>query len=270
MRSLLISFATVVAAVTWLAQGASAAPIQTFDGPVTLSPTQAPGAWYVDRYAPAGFVGGVNGGGRIGVLQHSINAADSGNARPGAFSSAFYNTQGRKYDLASGTTSMSIDLYVPAAWATTNSRMAGFWGTATDASNAVSAFPIVEFTSDAMNPRFRGWDTLLGGFVDMGLPAGFAYDEWQTLNIDLIGTDFVYSIGNLSLSFDANGSTSIANTILQGHNTTTGVTYDILWDNLQGPSAASEVPEPASIALWSLMSVAGLAAWRRRKLATAA
>jgi MYXO-CTERM domain-containing protein len=27
----------------------------------------------------------------------------------------------------------------------------------------------------------------------------------------------------------------------------------------------NEVPEPASLALWSLMSVAGLAAWRRRE-----
>ena len=32
-------------------------------------------------------------------------------------------------------------------------------------------------------------------------------------------------------------------------------------------SPTAEVPEPASLALWSLMSVAGLAAWRRRKLA---
>ncbi len=32
----------------------------------------------------------------------------------------------------------------------------------------------------------------------------------------------------------------------------------------------AEVPEPASIALWSLMSVAGLAAWRRRQRANVA
>ena len=37
-----------------------------------------------------------------------------------------------------------------------------------------------------------------------------------------------------------------------------------------GVQFAQEVPEPASIALWSMLSVAGLAAWRRRKSAVAA
>lgn len=40
-----------------------------------------------------------------------------------------------------------------------------------------------------------------------------------------------------------------------------------LFDTIQ--LQAAEVPEPASLALWSLISVAGLAAWRRRKLANA-
>jgi hypothetical protein len=42
--------------------------INTFDnlGDVILSPTQAPGTWYVDRYPPAGFAAGQIGGGRTG------------------------------------------------------------------------------------------------------------------------------------------------------------------------------------------------------------
>ena len=34
-------------------------------------------------------------------------------------------------------------------------------------------------------------------------------------------------------------------------------------------ASAAEVPEPASLALWSMLSVAGIAAWRRRKIAVA-
>lgn len=245
---------------------AQAAPIQTFDTPVTIGATQAPGVWYTDRYAPAGFVSPVNAiGGRNGVLQHSISAADSANNRPGGFSASFYNTQGRKYDLPSGTTSMSIDLFIPGDWATSGRRMAGFWGTAFDATNAVSEFPILSFNSDGGNPRFQYWNG--AAYVDFGLPTGFAYDQWYTLGIDLIGTDFVYTVGDLTASFSASGSTYIGNTILQGHNTTTGVTYDIYWDNLQTPSAAgAEVPEPASLALWGMIGAAGLAGWRKRKL----
>ncbi len=44
--------------------------------------------------------------------------------------------------------------------------------------------------------------------------------------------------------------------------------WDAVYRYVAAPAA--EVPEPASLALWSLMSVAGLAAWRRRKCATAA
>ncbi|WP_222838969.1 hypothetical protein, partial [Enterococcus faecium] len=136
---------------------ASAAVSNSFDTPVTIAPTQAPGTWYTDRYAPAGFVSPVFFDGDNRLL-HSISAADGGNARPGGFSSAFYNTQGRKFDLDSSTNAMSIDLYVPQAWATTGRRMAGFWGTAFDAGNAVSGFPIIEFASDSAGPSFRGWN----------------------------------------------------------------------------------------------------------------
>lgn len=98
---------------------------ENFDGPVLTAPTQAPNTWYTDRYAPAGFDSGVAFDGRQ-VLEVDISAADSANNRPGAYSSAFYNTQGRKLDLAEGTTSMSIELYIDNAWATESRRMAGF------------------------------------------------------------------------------------------------------------------------------------------------
>ena len=203
-----------------------------FSKPVVLSPTQAPGKWYTDRYAPAGFVSPVNFGGNA-RLKHSIAVADGANNRPAAYSSSFYNTQGRKYDLTNGTTYMEIKLYVPLAWKTTGRRMAGFWGTAFDAFNNVSAYPIVEFTSEAGPARFRGYNN--GVWIDMGVPAGFSYNKWVTLSIELLSSgEFRYRVENLQATTNTlaiYNSKRIGNTILQGHNTTTGINYDIYWDD---------------------------------------
>lgn len=235
---------------------------QTFDfnTPVVTGNTQAPGVWYTDRYAPAGFSSPDFFDGDNRLLQ-SIAVADAADNRPPAFSSSFYNTQGRKYDLEAGTRKMSIDLYIPAAWAGTGARMAGFWGTAVDAVNAVSAYPILEFTSDTANPRFRAYDN--GVWMDMGLPSGFAYDSWQTLEIAKLNSgEFKYSVGDLTAtttSLAPNGSVEIQDVILQGHNTQTGVAYNIHWDNL----STSVVPEPASLAMAGA-GLLGLIAVRRR------
>jgi hypothetical protein len=248
--------------VACLSSAAAVQADQTFDfnTPVVTGATQAPGVWYTDRYAPAGFSSPVFFDNDNRLLQ-SISAADSADSRPPAYSSAFYNTQGRKYDLEAGTVKMSIDLYIPAAWETTGARMAGFWGTAVDALNAVTAYPIVEFTSDTATPRFRVWDN--GIWADMGLPTGFAYDAWQTLGIESLPSgEFKYTVGDLTATAGVGdiGSVEIDNVILQGHNSQTGVTYDIHWDNL----TTSVVPEPASAALAGCAAL-GLFVVRRRR-----
>ena len=126
--------------------------------------------------------------------------------------------------------------------------MAGFWGAAFNNSNVVSSFPIIEFT-DSPDPKLGPspfpWvgRNRSGSWIDMGLPTGFVYDAWYTLNIKLVGSTFKYTIGDLTLSVpadaDAPGTTYIGNTILQGHNTAAGVSYDIYWDNLSTGSTAS-------------------------------
>lgn len=231
----------------------------TFDSPVVTGPSQAPGVWYTDRYAPAGFQTAVFDGDNR--LKHSISAADAASLRPGSFSSAFYDTQGRKLDLPAATSLMSIDLYVPTDWANTGRRMAGFWGTAVDTSNAISAYPIIEFASGL----FRGWDVVNGGWINLGLPTGFAYNTWQTLTIALNGDgSFSYLVGDLSATTLTTSSVAIDNTILQGHNTTDGVTYDIYWDNLRAGDGAVPIPLP-SAAMAGLALLAPLGMTRNRR-----
>jgi hypothetical protein len=207
-----------------------AASTISFDDEPTLSDAEAPGVWYRDRYSPCGFERVWFGGDYR--LKHSICASDGASYRPAGYSGAFYDTQGRKYDTP-GVTRMSVDLYIPVDWATTGRRMAGFWGTAFNAANGISLYPIIEFTSDGGDPRFRVWpaDPDDGGWQDLGLPTGFVYDAWYTLTIELAGADAIFTVGDLTHSLYANGSVEIGNVILQGHNTTEGVDYDIYWDN---------------------------------------
>lgn len=203
-----------------------------FSSPVTTG-ARAPGVWYVDRHAPAGFQ--TSGG----QLIESISGGDY--QGPGSF----YNTQGYAYDLNPGTTSLSIDLTVDQSWLDSGlqQRWASLWGVATDGSASVSGYPIIDFTTSGGVARFEVWDSNLGSWSDLatGVTAG-AY----TLNIGLGGGLFTYTVDGHSSSFDANGSTQISSVILQGYNS--GNSYDIHWDNLNATSGA--VPEPAS---WALM-----------------
>lgn len=237
ITTLLIALALGVGAMSAGAQAA----YEPFNDSVVLSPTQAPGTWYTDRYAPAVFErASFDGDNRLHV---GVSAADCQSCRPPGYTTPFYNTQGRKFDLPAATTTMSIQLYVPSAWASTGRRMAGFWGTGFDAGDAVVSYPIIEFTStsdDSGVPRFRGWDSDTGTWIDMGLPTGFTYDTWHTLNIQLVGSDIVYTVGDLTLTVPGGGAAYIGNTILQGYNTDApGVTYDIYWDNFSSGAAAA-------------------------------
>ncbi|MEI8048840.1 MAG: T9SS type A sorting domain-containing protein [Bacteroidota bacterium] len=206
-----------------------------FDAAVTLAALEATGVWYTDRYNPKVFTSpvSIDGGNR---LLESIDASDYQGT-------GFYKTQGRAYNVGAATDEVKIQLYVPAAWEFTNRRMAGFWGVALNTSNAVSGYPIVEFASDAPGPRFQVFEDAggVGAWVNIGLPAGFAYDKWVTLKIRMLPSgEFLISAGSLNYvttSYIPTASVRLKSVILQGYNYTNdpllpnGVTYDIYWDD---------------------------------------
>lgn len=246
----------ILAAASMFAATLSAqATVITFDDPVLTGPA-APGVWYTDRYAPAGFTNGTLAG--EAVLKQTISAADGAASRPSAFSSAFYNTQGRKLDAPAATTSLSIDLWLDSSWTDNTRRYAGLWGTAFNAGGGVSAYPIIEYGMGEL----RVYNTLTGDWISSGVTPTLG--DWVTLQIDLAGSDWVYSINGAQVgSVGANASDRIGNVILQGHNTTAGVSYDIHWDNLRFGSATAAVPAPGALALAGLGLVL-VGALRRR------
>ena len=229
-----------------------------FATPVVLAPTETPGAWYVDRFAPGAFASQqIAPDGTRNTLEESIYP--SGYQAP----DSFYNTQGRDYDLIAGTYSLTIQLYVPSAWATENARMAGFWATAIDTTNALGDYPIIEFqgpiTSDLGGPGyepnngvpgFYGWNNVTGAFDFIGLPPGFHYNSWVQLTITVIpGVGFQYSVHDpesrhgvsIASPFGDTADATLGEVLLQGYNY--DASYNIFWNNLtmSSPSLACSV-----------------------------
>ncbi|MDY7107447.1 MAG: cohesin domain-containing protein [Planctomycetota bacterium] len=236
---------------------------ETFDNPPPLSDADDEGYWYPDRYPPHVFDSTVFDG--DARLRHRISEFDSYGNRPGGYQSTFYNYQGRKYNvwLVSPVT-LSVDLYIPASWED-DARHASIWATGYDATDTLSGYPIMGFTSndpdDGFNPdpdpgeveaRFRAWkdEESDSGWVDMALPSDFTYDAWYTLEIDVFRDRYTYRVISASdvLEYTYYKTSEVAylrDLMLQGYNFSDptypeGDTYDIHWDNCTLPLAATD------------------------------
>jgi len=199
-----------------------------FSVPPQVTAGEAPLVWYTDRYAPAGFTTA------SGVLSETVTPAGFNPTE------SFYNTQGNKFDLLAGTNSVSIEVYVPTAWETSNERLAGFWATAVNSGYVVgNDYPIIEFQGPIVScipgpscypnggAGFYGWNNTGAGSWDyIGLPADFRYNAWYKLTMTLSSGQFMYTVSDtngenaVSLSSPLYDPTELylGNVILEGYN----------------------------------------------------
>ena len=250
-----------------------------FTTPVVTSQSEAPGVWYTDRFPPCGFVSPVTApDGTKNTLEESICTSSFQSPAP-----SFFNTQGRKYDLAANTHSLSINLYVPAAWATTPERLAGFWATGENSAGvAGNDYPIIEFqgpvtATSAEGPGnypnsgagFYGWDNTAnsgnGGFTYIGLPPGFQYNTWVTLTMTTVaGTGYEYTVRNPSnqravsirTAFYDTTEVSMTNVILEAFNYDKN--YSVYWNDLTFTSTSFTCAAKPSSQPQGLLGLLGL------------
>jgi len=244
--------AAVVAVAGALIGGIALAVAPTFNGDMTSVPTSGTkadvgagqaavaGSWYIDRYPPALFDSYSYGGGT--VLRHGLRIADGASNRPGAFTSSFYNTQGRKYDLGltGAVQAIQIDLHLPASWGTED-RSAGLWATGFDSGGNVSAYPILAYrhsgnsslwAGNTVPAAFYGWDYMVGGYP-VNTPAT-VFDTTHTLSFVLtVGVGTSYFVDGVLVGSIADTDTvSLGNVILNATNFG-DEDYDVYWDNLR-------------------------------------
>jgi len=262
--------ASVAMAVLSVGQMAMAAAVMpTFVG--------APTGWSTDRYDPASFADVGTYQGRNNVLGIGINSTGDSASRPGGQQGTFYNTQGKQQAISGGAGSqLSADLYINSSWRSANNGFVrtDMWGVMSDATSAVSDYPIIGFTNfGAAGARLRAWDgDLNAGLGDwVNLTNAISYDAWNSFSIDFTGGAYDFYVNGVLAYHDTttSASTGFSAVIMQAYNfadpTIPGcpfstVDYVAHWSN---PSDLRAVPEPGMIALVAV-ALLGLGTVRRR------
>ncbi len=235
-----------------------AARAQWVDDFDTINP-----AWVTDRYEPAAFQSAPFLGDNR--LQITVDQTGSTANRPPAYSSSFFNTQGRQRPgEILGDWSLSAEVYVPSSANTTTGQLmrTDLWvHTGTMVSNG--AYAVIGFTNaspltplDPTAPdrsfRFQVFDGTASEpdhWVDVGVPSGFTFDTWHTLEASDTGIAFEYRLDGVVVFSDPTGlGANLQTAFIEAYNfgqTGTGLdSYSVYWDH-----AVAAVPEPAMAAL---------------------
>ncbi len=181
--------------------------------------------WSVDRSLPSGGFSSVDDfEGRDDVLQMNIDAGAQNPVQ-------FYKTEGLKREAQSADT-VRADLYVDSTWSETEVR-AGLWGVGEDESDVITAYPIVEYTTEGAYEGWRVFNDELGTWTNLSNAA--TKDGWNTLELKYNSgtTTFdVYINGDLAGSSVATGSTELDAVILNNFNYgLAGQDYSVNWSN---------------------------------------
>lgn len=212
------------------------------------------GEWATDRAAPTGGHGIIDFAGRANTLEMSLNKDLANMSGTG-----FYQTEGLKRTVALGTTALKANLYVDSDWIANGKTVrAGLWGTAQNSTSAVSAYPIVEFTTDG-HIGWRSYNTVTGTWNNSA--AAYNVDAWNTLEIqlDVAANQFTYLVNNEVIgTAQLNGSVSVKDVILNSKNYgATAQSYSVRWSDFHtGAHVASAITNLTTLVVYDDLQAA--------------
>lgn len=213
----------------------------------TISP-----AWSQSGFDPAGFEA-VKFDGK-NRLRLTFDATGSSAHRPAPFKDGLYMTQGRQRPVGlSGRWTLSAEVFVASAFNTATGPLARSelrsqtGPTPEDGSDMMLGFTNASPT-DEFNPiaadrafRFRVSDGNTGNWINLKLPAGFAFEAWHTLVSTSNGTTVEYSIdGTLVHTSPVGAGGDLRGAMIQGCNFDQTDGYSVYWDNV---TASTVMPQ---------------------------